>query len=260
MVARTFQGVVAEACADELVKISAVWDKTVRRLIDKGQHAEAGVILDKMYRLEGIRPPLRGSAERLTGGTDGPVGAGEVLINLLRKYKGIKLPGVAPKGSPEWRAAMKDIKEGRMVGLESGMSRSQAKSIQQFGPSSSIVGGESGKSSARDLWEQQVQQMARKAEDAAEAMVDAGKLPLREGGRARARIHRKADSGIWTHPAGTPRTKEYAYRAGRWEKDTPAIMSFQLPESLAGLRPHSEHTVPHKMFQEWARKIQVKAP
>lgn len=227
---------------DQLVKQGGSrWVKYVRSMAGKNP-AEVGTAMSKMMRLSGKAP---GTLIK-----DWSAGKPVAQENLERMVKGIRgrmssgLPEFAPRGSQAWRDAMLDIKHGRMVPLESGLSTEQAKSIQQFGPSSNISGGHWGAGTEGE----------GKMLPSLENWMSRWKAPGDE--EKFFKNYDRANTGIWTAAQGTPRSWEYAERAAR-TGGKPAVMQFQVPQSLAQIERGKELVIPRAIFGPWARNIKV---
>jgi len=211
---------------DELVKIAgSKWTQFLR----KAGPEEVKKYVPKLYRSAGSRPPFH--MERFT--PEKIEGMKEKWIKSIRGYQKAKPVEAAPRGTPEWRSAMKDIKHGRMVPVESGLSSAQARDIKRYGPSSPLLGSPDEPMRMPQSWWRGMREASPKASD-------------------------KGRVGIWTHPAGTPRTEEYARRAAE-SGGTPSKMTFSIPQTFVEkeVPQGSELAIPREMFQRWGRNVKV---
>jgi superfamily II DNA or RNA helicase len=208
---------------------AARWSKELRKVVDP---AKAKKMFARMYRGEGVRPPMRGSDYVAPD-------VKEHLIKSLRGLGKVEAPDLTPRGGALWREAMKDIKHGRTSKFETGTSLKAAKDIVHMGPSGPI---------GRPL-ESNMPAIARARRVASRATPDS-KWDA---------VHQKADSGMYAADAGTQRTRDYAGRAAAG-RDPGAVVQFDLPRSLATHGSKEELRVSRQVFNRWSRNRKIISP
>ena len=220
----------------------------VDQIFRKASPAKAKAMAAKLYRLEGVRPPMMS-----TKGYEDPKYR-EKIIQSLRNYRRAKVPEVAPRGSPLWRAAMKDIKAGRVNTFESGLNEAQGRNILRRGASSpaDLPHGANMKK-VRDLLHRKVEKIDNDAWNIKERKA------RRKAREIAQRVRTKSKAGIYAADHKTVRTGSYAARAMRTgdPKRGPAALRFELPQSMAQAGSQTELRVPRDFLRRWGRKLRV---
>jgi len=214
---------------------AARWATVLR----KAEPEKARSMLRNLYYAEGVRPPALSVVDAATR---------ERAIKNLRTLRKAAIPDTIVHGSPEWRAAMQDIRHGRFTRLETGTSENAAAGIVRHGPAGisdlplvenmPTVGG----------WSDRIRRAVRAAEDTGSDDI------------ADALLH-KSKQGLYAADAGTSRTAEYAHRAaGVAGAGKPVKVSFDLPASMATPNKGLEFRVPNGMWRQWARNVSIDHP
>lgn len=217
----------------------AISSATLKRLAPDGHMASD--IYSKLFRSHGVRPPMR------EGGSLPVDMARDAIRGFTRAEKHV--PTLAPFGSPEWRGAMRDIRNKNFQRVESGLAASHMPSIEQHGPSTQMTPS---REPGAQAWTDEARQRARQIRRA----EPEGKSRLTDY------MSRIVDSGIYTAPEGTLRSYDYAQRAAGSSGvpgDRPAVHSFDMPASLMREPGHGEEIrIPRAMYQRWSRNPSTK--
>jgi len=241
---------------DELEKISGALAKRVRA----ASPSDAKEMIERAYRSVGVPPP---SGWKVSDYGD-PKNI-DLFLKNLRELRKQTVPEVAPRGSRLWRSAMRDIRSGNMTPVESGLNAQQGKNILQEGPSNRALNLPlvDNMPLVREALDKELKRITRadradiraieKRYGRDSAQADAA---WDAADRKRDLLNKKLSSGIYASDSGTLRTKQYASRAGG-EKETPAVLRFDLPASLARSKSGKEFRIPHSVYSKWARNPRV---
>lgn len=209
------------------IKTAAKWDKVLATMpMDKAKPLYQNVF----RRMGGVRPPFVDwnsvtPQERAS------------WVKGIRETLKTPLPELAPRGSQAYRDIWTDIKNKNFKRLETGTNTSAAKNIQQHGPAASA-----------DVRENSL------PEDYMDRFSDF----VRSAKANKRALHHRLRSGIYTVPAGSSgSTGAYASRAATPEHG-PAVLSFDLPASLARAEPGQEQIV-NRLSWPYARNFHIKS-
>lgn len=174
--------------------------------------------MDRVFRSFGRKPPMIDYNDNIVNRH----------IPWLKQLRDTKLPELAPVGSELYSKIQNDIKNNNYVSLETGTSLSNAKSIIKRGPSNNIQYSRNDTGITRDYINKAKEHLfkTQQLSDEQSQLFEA-----------------KLESGIYTNPEGTKRTKDYALATSKYEKDKPAILKFDIPASLALAEKDKEQQV-----------------
>ena len=233
---RAFLSELEKLCAPQMEKEAAARWATLLR---KAEPEKARSMIRNLYYAEGVRPPALSVVD---------AAARERAIKNLRTFGKAAIPNTIVRGSPEWRAAMQDIRHGRFTRLETGTSENAAAGIVRHGPAGIADLPLAENMPGVQGWSDRIRRAVRTAEDmGADDVADA--------------LLRKLKQGLYAADAGTSRTAEYAHRAaGVVGAGKPVKVSFDLPASMATPNKGLEFRVPNGLWRQWARNVSIDHP
>lgn len=187
-------------------------------------------LLQKLKRLQGVAPGSFDIVEDPSRLDD--------AIRSVRAPQKVPHVELAPYGSDLYKAIWRDVRDGRMVKMETGTSLEAAKEILKNGPASYIAGA-GGLAPYHDRV-REYRRRNRIPNDVPEDVYQAH-AAVEEVVR-----NRLADAGMFAAREGTQRTYDYALRA---DENNPAKLRFSLPATLA---PNISEAVSLEQGVPWA--------
>lgn len=223
----------SSAFGDELVKLGVAKWRTLLRTAPEEKFRD---VMAKLFRRVGASKP---HVPEITPAVR------ESVIKDLSGYNKLDHVVAAPRGSALWRQGMKDIKEGRMIEIETGTSMRNAKLIKKHGPSGLAH---------RPMSEN----MPAISDSYSDTMWKARRNKKLSRSDKR-RMDNRLGAGLFANDKGTKRTADYAARASV-DGTAPVAMRFSLPASFVTPGQGLEYRVPNELFRNWARKIKIERP